>query len=271
MTGRHRRPRRLSHEGRRLVGGGLLAVFFAVVSVYTLNVAIAQVKECDEAVTLHVAAAPEMARVLEGYQLNETLSDRCISLALEGRDSADGPGEAAHVWIPETVLWSDFHAADESAKRWEAYRASVAADPVGIPADGRTVPRPRDVRVGDPRRDTAALLWISTYGVDEDVVRAADDPEAPELVRRTELDDSAGGFHRFDDLSAPWLSYPMLTPGQMDAPVRSAVETLSEELASSSFRTELEDWGFTAPRENPPIYSVTVVDDVLRAWESYER
>ncbi|WP_025273083.1 hypothetical protein [Haloglycomyces albus] len=268
MTGRHRRPRRLSYERRRLIGGVSLSLFFAVVTLYTLNVAIAQVRGCSETVSLSVTVSPDLVDVVDDYDLNERLVDSCISVALHSSPSTEISSTDTQVWIPETILWTDHSGVTEGS--WETYRESVVSNPIGVAQGSIDIDRPRDAGVTDPAHDAADLLWLVTYGVDDDVVSAGDSESAPRVRTLSDVRRSGGdGLQRFSDAAVPTLSYPMLIDPQLNGPQRRAADDLSQVLSGTEFESTVRERGYEPPEEHPPIYQDDVVDDVLEAWRSY--
>lgn len=277
MTGVHRRRGRLSKEGRRLLGGVALLAVFAPVTAYTLNAAIAHVQSCGTEVDLHVAAAPEMAAVLEefvaaGGGAPSRGSDVCADITVEavtGNAVAD-----ADVWIPETALWSNFPEAG-TAEAWDVLQDSTASAAVGmaLPAGESTdqvLPDEADVALQDPRQHAASLMWIIMFGVDDHTVEGGDGAavmSAPEVAAAN----AAGG----EELQAPTgmaqigqFEYPMLTRAGLGEDEREAAQNLLRSYGSERYTELLAEHalGPAIPQAVPS--TPEVIAGALTAWDA---
>lgn len=277
MTGVHRRRGRLSKEGRRLLGGVALLAVFAPVTAYTLNAAIAHVQSCGTEVDLHVAAAPEMAAVLEefvaaGGGAPSRGSDVCADITVEAV-TGNAVGDA-DVWIPETALWSNFPEAG-TAEAWDVLQDSTASAAVGmaLPAGESTdqvLPDEADVALQDPRRHAASLMWIIMFGVDDHTAEGGDGAavmSAPEVAAAN----AAGG----EELQAPTgmaqigqFEYPMLTRAGLGADEREAAQNLLRSYGSERYTVLLAEHalGPAIPQAVPS--TPEVIAGALRAWDA---
>ncbi|WP_035697501.1 hypothetical protein, partial [Glycomyces tenuis] len=238
MTGRHRRPRRLSKEGRRLLGGAALLAVFAPVTVYTLNAAIAHVQSCGTETTLTVAASPSIAPILQDFVADgggapSRGSDVCAEITVNAvPTSAIGEAEA-DVWIPETELVLDLPEAG-LAERWEVFETSTASDAVGLAvpegADATEInPEAAAIALEDPRQDPASLMWIVMFGVSEADVAGADDAfpvmsGAEARLRNAEED--AGLQPPSGNVQVGQFEFPMLVDAELDDARREAASNL---------------------------------------------
>lgn len=284
MAGVHRRRGRLSKEGRRLLGGVALLAVFAPVTAYTLNAAIAHVQSCGTEVELRVAAAPEMAAVLEdfvaaGGGAPSRGSDVCADFTVEavtGNEVGD-----ADVWIPETALWR--HLPDSAspasgpAEQWEVLQDSTATAAVGmaLPAGESTdqvLLDEADVALQDPRQHAASLMWIIMFGVDEHTVEGGDGApvmSAPEVAAAN----AAGG----EELQAPTGSaqiaqfeYPMFMHADLGGDEREAAQNLLRSYGSDQYAEILaqHDLGPGIPQPAPS--SAEAVAAALTSWDARE-
>jgi hypothetical protein len=283
MTGRHRKPRRLSKEGRRLLGGLALLAVFAPVTAYTLNTAIAHVRACGTETTLTVVAAPEIAAVLHDFVEAggggpSRGSDVCADITVVSTESTEIDGVTADVWVPENDLWLDIPEFGLS-ERWEVYDNSIASSafgiavPPGVNADA-LAPDTVDVALTDPRRDPASLQWLVMFGVHETTVGAADDPDAFPVMSAHQVrrHNAATG----DDLQIPYgpaqvgqFTYPMLVTVDLDPVKREAASNLLRSFGSPIYPELLTEAGFRPPVPEPPARDESTVEMVLIAWDSY--
>jgi hypothetical protein len=279
MAGVHRRRGRLSKEGRRLLGGVALLAVFAPVTAYTLNAAIAHVQSCGTEVELRVAAAPEMAAVLEefvaaGGGAPSRGSDVCAEYTLEpvtGNAVAD-----ADVWIPETALWRDLPDTG-LAEQWEVLQESTASAAVGmaLPAGESTdqvLPDEADVALQDPRQHAASLMWIVLFGVDDRTALGGDGTavmSAPEVAAAN----AAGG----PQLQAPagmaqiaQFEYPMLLHAGLDEHQREAAQNLLRSYGSEQYAELLTQHGLGPAVPQPAPSSPEVIAAALTSWDARE-
>lgn len=283
MAGVHRRRGRLSKEGRRLLGGAALLAVFAPVTAYTLNAAIAHVQSCGTEVELRVAAAPEMAAVLEdfvaaGGGAPSRGSDVCAEITVEA--VAGNAVEDADVWVPETALWRHLPTAsgDEVAARWEVLQESTASTAVGmaLPAGESTdqvLPDEADVALQDPRTHAASLMWIVMFGVDEHTAEGGDGAavmSAPEVAAAN----AVGG----EELQAPTGSaqiaqfeYPMFVDAELDDDRREAAQNLLRSYGSEQYAELLarHALGYAIPQPAPS--SAETVAAALASWDAREQ
>jgi hypothetical protein len=277
MAGVHRRRGRLSKEGRRLLGGVALLAVFAPVTAYTLNAAIAHVQSCGTEVALHVAAAPEMAQVLEdfiaaGGGAPSRGSDVCADITVEPV-TANAVGEA-DLWIPETALWRGLLDA-ETSESWEVLQDSTASAAVGmaLPAGESTdqvLPDEADVALQDPRQHAPSLMWIIMFGVDDHTVEGGDGTavmSAPEVAAAN----AAGG----EELQAPTgaaliaqFEYPMLVRTDLGADEREAAQNLLRSYGSEHYGELLAQHalGPAIPQSVPS--STEVIAAALTDWDA---
>jgi hypothetical protein len=283
MTGRHRRPRRLSKEGRRLLGGAALLAVFAPVTVYTLNAAIAHVQSCGTETTLAVAAAPDIAPILEDFVAQgggapSRGSDVCAEITVSAVPTSEIGEAEADVWIPETELVLDLPEAG-LAERWEVFDASTASDAVGLAlpegTDAAEVdPEAAAVTLQDPRHDPASLMWIVMFGVSEADVTGADEGEAFPVMSGAEArlrnaEEDAGLLPPGGNVQAGQFEYPMLVDVELDDARREAASNLLRSYGSQEYRELLSGAGFGPPVPMAPARSETAVASVLETWDSY--
>ncbi|MQM26658.1 hypothetical protein [Glycomyces albidus] len=280
MAGVHRRRGRLSKEGRRLLGGAALLAVFAPVTAYTLNAAIAHVQSCGTEVELQVAAAPEIAAVLDdfiaaGGGAPSRGSDVCADITVHAA-AGNAVGDA-DVWIPETALWRnlpEFAAADQ----WEVLQESTASSAVGIAlpegaAADQILPDETRVALQDPRRHAASLMWIVIFGVDEYTVEEGDaEGDAPPVMSAPEVaaHNAAGG----EALQVPTgaaqvaqFEYPMFARADLDEDEREAAQNLLRSYGSDQYGELLAQHGLTPGVPQPAPSSTEVVAAALRAWD----
>ncbi|THV41855.1 hypothetical protein [Glycomyces buryatensis] len=283
MTGRHRKPRRLSKEGRRLLGGAALLAIFAPVTVYTLNAAIAHVQSCGTETSLTVAAAPELAPVLErfiaeGGGAPSRGSDVCADFTVTAVDSA-AIGEAeADVWIPETELWLGLPEAG-LADQWEVLEPSTASSAVGLALPvgedpNAITPEDSDVALDDPRQDAGSLMWIVMFGVDQDTVDGAEADGAYPVMSAPEV--AMHNTEEGDDLQVPsgaaqvgQFEYPMLVSAGLGDDKREAAANLVRSYGSPEYDDLLTQNGFGMALPEPPRRGDTAVETALASWDSY--
>jgi len=282
MAGIHRRRGRLSKEGRRLLGGAALLAVFAPVTIYTLNAAIAHVQSCGTEVELHVAAAPEMAAVLQdfvaaGGGAPSRGSDVCADITVEAVTAADIGSSDADVWIPETALWRNMPPADgESslAEEWEVLQESTANAAVGmaLPAGESTdqvLPDEADVALQDPRAHSPSLLWIILFGVDDHTALGGEGTpvmSAPEVAAA----DAEGGSLQVPTGGAQvaQFEYPMFLRTGLAEESREAAQNLLRSYGSEHY-TELlgqHDLGPAIPQPVPS--STEVIAAALTSWDA---
>jgi hypothetical protein len=280
MAGVHRRRGRLSKEGRRLLGGIALLAVFAPVTAYTLNAAIAHVQSCGTEVTLRVAAAPEMAAVLEdfvaaGGGAPSRGSDVCADITVEA--ATGNTVENADVWIPETVLWRDLPGADgvTVAEQWDVLQESTASAAVGmaLPAGESTdqaLPDEADVALRDPRQHAASLMWIIMFGVDDHTVEGGDGTavmSAPEVA-------AAGGQELQPPAGAAQIAqfeYPMLVHADLDDDRREAAQNLLRSYRSDQYGELLAQHSLGHAIPQPAPSSAESVAAALASWDARER
>ena len=278
MTGRHRRPRRLSKEGRRLLGGVALLAVFAPVTAYTLNVAIAHVRSCESDITLTVAAAPEIAGVLEdfveaGGGAPERGSDVCAEIQVTPIDSGEIDQAEAEVWIPETDLWLDVPEAG-LGEQWEVLQSSTASSAVGIAlpagADPASIdPTLTEVAVEDPRSNPAELLWITVFGVGENIT---DSGEAVMSAHQVAEHNAEGGPELQPPSAAAQVglfTYPVLTAVDLDEEHREAAQNLVRSYSLPEYAELLTEAGFGPPSTGGTQRDEWIVPQALEAWDSY--
>lgn len=251
---------------------------FAPVTAYTLNAAIAHVRSCDDEVTLTVAAAPEIAGVLEdfvdaGGGAPERGSDVCADFEIIPVASDEADQSGAEVWIPETDLWLDV---PESGlhERWEVMNASTASSPVGLalPAEDDPAavdPTAAEVAVEDPRADPAELLWITVFGVGDNITASGEEVMSAHQVR---AHNAEGG----DRLQAPsaaaqigQFTYPMLTAVDIDDDHREAARNLLRSYDLPEYNELLAEAGFGPQVTVGSQRDETIVASALEAWDSY--
>lgn len=283
MTGRHRKPRRLSKEGRRLLGGAALLAVFAPVTAYTLNAAIAHVQSCGTETTLTVAATPEMAPVLqqfidEGGGTRQRGSDVCAQIVVNAvASNAIGEIEA-DVWIPETDLLLELPDSG-LAEQWEVMDGSTASAPVGFAlpegADATEVsPETAEAELADPRQDAATLMWIVMFGVDESTF--TDDPDVEEYPVMSGPQVTAYNRETGEVLQEPagsvqigQFEYPLLVASDIDDARREAASNLMRSYGSAEWGDLLTGAGFGYAVPEPPASSEGTVESVLTVWDSY--
>jgi hypothetical protein len=279
MAGVHRRRGRLSKEGRRLLGGVALLAVFTPVTAYTLNAAIAHVQSCGTEVELRVAAAPEMAAVLEefvaaGGGAPSRGSDVCAEYTfapVTGNAVAD-----ADVWIPETALWPNLPDAGLT-EQWEVLQESTASAAVGmaLPAGESTdqvLPDEADVALQDPRQHAASLMWIILFGVDDHTALGGDGAavmSAPEVAAAN----AAGG----PELQAPTgaaqiaqFEYPMLLHADLDEHQREAAQNLLRSYGSEQYTELLAQHGLGPAIPQAAPSSPEVIAAALTSWDARE-
>lgn len=282
MTGRHRRPRRLSKEGRRLLGGAALLAVFAPVTVYTLNAAIAHVQSCGTETTLTVAAAPELAPILQDFVADgggapSRGSDVCAEITVEAVPTTAIAEADADVWIPETELVLDLPGTG-LAEQWEVFDNSTASDAVGLAlpegVDAAEIhPESAPIVLEDPRTDPASLLWIVLLGVDEADV-SGEDPDAFPVVSAAEVrlrnaEDGAGLVPPSGTVQVGQFEYPMLVAADLDDARREAASNLLRSYGSHKYTDLLMTAGFgPAVPEGPP-RPESAVAAAVENWESY--
>jgi hypothetical protein len=274
MAGVHRRRGRLSKEGRRLLGGVALLAVFAPVTAYTLNAAIAHVQSCGTEVALRVAAAPEMAAVLEdfvaaGGGAPSRGSDVCADFTIEAV-TGNAVGDA-DVWIPETALWRNLPDTG-LAEQWEVLQDSTASAAVGmaLPAGESTdqvLPDEADVALQDPRQHAASLMWIIMFGVDDHTAEGGDGAavmSAPEV-------DAAGG----EELQAPTgaaqigqFEYPMLMHAGLGENEREAAQNLLRSYGSDQYAELLAQHALGPAIPQPAPSSTEVIAAALASWDA---
>lgn len=284
MTGRHRRPRRLSKESRRLLGGAALLAVFAPMTVYTLNAAIAHVQSCSIETTLTVAATPELAPVLQDFVAQgggapSRGSDVCAQIIVDAVPTGEIAEAEADVWIPETDLVLEVPDTG-LAEQWEHFATSTASDAVGL-----ALPEGADTTVEidfdsttivleDPRRDPASLVWIVIRGVDEtdapDETGSETVPvmSASEVRRRNAEEDAAleppSGYAQIGQ-----FEYPMLVAADLDDARREAAANLLRSYSSHEYTNLLIEAGFGPAVPETPGGSDSAVAAALEAWDAY--
>ncbi|WP_112136781.1 hypothetical protein [Glycomyces dulcitolivorans] len=287
MAGVHRRRGRLSKEGRRLLGGAALLAVFAPVTAYTLNAAIAHVQSCGTEVELTVAAAPEIAAVLDefiaaGGGAPSRGSDVCADITVQAVAGNAVQDSGADVWIPETGLWRNLPAsATEGASgtggladQWEVLQESTASSAVGIAlpegeSTDQVLPDETEVALQDPRQHAASLMWIIIFGVDEYTVEGGDGPpvmSAPEVAAHN----GSGG----EILQAPagaaqvaQFEYPMLARADLGEDEREAAQNLLRSYGSDQYTELLAQHGLTPGIPQPSPSSTEVIEAALRSWD----
>ncbi|RRR99582.1 hypothetical protein [Glycomyces terrestris] len=278
MAGVHRRRGRLSKEGRRLLGGAALLAVFAPVTAYTLNAAIAHVQSCGTEVDLQVAAAPEMAAVLDefiaaGGGAPSRGSDVCADITVVPVAGDDVGDAGADVWIPETGLWRNLPGTGLAAE-WEVLQESTASSAVGLAlpegqSTDQVLPDETDVSLQDPRQHAASLMWIIVFGVDEHTVEGGDGlsvMSAPEVAAHN----GAGG----ETLQAPagaaqvaQFEYPMLVRAGLGEDEREAAQNLLRSYGSTMYGEILARHGLTPGLPQTAPSSPDVIAAALRSWD----
>ncbi|GAA2270288.1 hypothetical protein GCM10009853_024960 [Glycomyces scopariae] len=281
MAGVHRRRGRLSKEGRRLLGGAALLAVFAPVTAYTLNAAIAHVQSCGTEVELRVAAAPEIAAVLDefiaaGGGAPSRGSDVCADITVEAVAGNAVQDTGADVWIPETGLWRNLPGPDGAlpADQWEVLQDSTASSAVGLAlpegqSTDQVLPDETVVALQDPRQHAASLMWIIIFGVDEYTPEGGDGPpvmSAPEVASHN----STGGT----TLQAPagaaqvaQFEYPMLVRAELGPDEREAAQNLLRSYSSAQYGELLAQHGLTPGIPQPAPSSTEVIEAALRGWD----
>src|SRR5690606_23045284 len=247
-------PRRLSKEGRRLLGGAALLAVFAPVTVYTLNAAIAHVQSCGTETTLTVAAAPGLAPILQDFVAQgggapSRGSDVCAEITVESVPTTEIAGADADVWIPETDLVLDLPEAG-LAEQWEVFDDSTASDAVGLAlpegVDSAEVhPESAPISLEDPTADPASLLWIVLFGVDDADV-SGDDPDAFPVMAAAEVrlrnaEADAGLVPPTGTAQVGQLEYPTLVARGLGGGPRQAVPQ-GPARPETAVATAVEQW-----------------------------
>lgn len=278
MAGMHRRRGRLTKEGRRLLGGVALLAVFAPVTAYTLNAAIAHVQSCGTRVDLHVAAAPEMAAVIEefvaaGGGAPSRGSDVCADITVEAVDPGAVGESDADVWVPETALWRNMPDSG-LAEQWQVLQESTATAAVGmaLPAGASTdqlLPDEADVALQDPRTHAPSLMWILLFGVDDHTAEGGDGTpvmSAPEVAAAN----AAGGA----PLQAPsgpaqvsQLEYPMFVRADLSDDEEEAAQNLLRSYGSERYTELLVQHGLGPGIPQPAPSPPEAVAAALAAWD----
>lgn len=275
MAGIHRRRGRLSKEGRRLLGGVALLAVFAPVTAYTLNAAIAHVQSCGTEVTLDVAAAPEMAAVLESFVAAgggapSRGSDVCADITVEAVLPGDPAIADADVWIPETALWRNMPGAD-LAEDWDMFQESTASSPVGLalpagePTD-QVYPDDVDVALQDPRTHAASLMWIILFGVDEHTSEGGDGLPVMSGPEVAALGDE-GIQPPIGAAQVAQFEYPMLVSAGLGDDEREAAQNLLRSYASANYTELLGQHGLGPANPQPAPSSEDVIAAALADWD----
>lgn len=278
MAGVHRKRGRLSKEGRRLLGGAALLAVFAPVTAYTLNAAIAHVQSCGTEVELQVAAAPEIAAVLDdfiaaGGGAPSRGSDVCADITVTSVAGNAVADTGADVWIPETGLWRNLPDAG-LAEQWEVLQESTAASAVGLAlpegeSTDQVLPDETEVALQDPRQHAASLMWIVIFGVDEYTAEGGDGAavmSAPEVAAH-----NAGGA---EQLQAPTgatqvaqFEYPMYVAAGIGDDEREAAQNLLRSYGSDQYSELLAQHGLTPGIPQPSPSSTEIIAAALDAWD----
>ncbi|WP_030161679.1 hypothetical protein [Glycomyces sp. NRRL B-16210] len=277
MAGIHRRRGRLTKEGRRVLGGLALLAVFAPVTAYTLNAAIAHVQSCGTEVDLHVAAAPEIAAVLQdfvaaGGGAPSRGSDVCADITVEAVAAEAIADSDADVWIPETALRRNLPGSG-LAEEWEILQPSTANSAVGLamPAGESTDnlnPGDMDVALQDPRTHPASLMWIILFEVDEHTVEGGDGVavmSAPEVAAMgtDELQPPTGSAQ------VAQFEYPMLVRAGLGDAEREAAQNLVRSYGSEHYYELLAQHGLGPgiPQTSPS--STETIEAALQRWDEY--
>ncbi|GAB3994885.1 hypothetical protein GCM10029992_10640 [Glycomyces albus] len=220
----------------------------------------------------------EIAGVLEdfveaGGGAPERGSDVCADIEIVPVASGEADRSGAHVWIPETDLLLDV---PESGlrERWEVMDSSTASSPVGLalPAgdDPASIdPTAIEVAVDDPRADPAELLWITVFGVGDNIT---DSGEAVMSAHQVQAHNAEGG----DRLQVPsaaaqigQFTYPMLTAVDIDDAHREAAQNLLRSYDLPEYGELLTGAGFGPQVTVGAQRDEAVVASALAAWDSY--
>ncbi len=253
-------------------------------TVYTLNAAIAHVQSCGTETTLTVAAAPELAPVLqdfvaEGGGAPARGSDVCAEITVDAVPTGEIAAADADVWIPETDLVLEVPDAG-LADQWEHFATSTASDAVGL-----ALPEGADTTVEidfdstaialeDPRKDPASLVWIVIRGVDEaDVSGETGSDAVPVMsaseVRRRNAEASAGLEPPDGYAQIGQFEYPMLVAADLDDARREAAANLLRSYSSPVYTNLLIEAGFGPAVPERPGGSGSAVAAALETWEAY--
>jgi hypothetical protein len=276
MAGIHRRRGRLSKEGRRLLGGVALLAVFAPVTAYTLNAAIAHVQSCGTEVAIEVAAAPEMAAVLQDFVASgggapSRGSDVCADITVEAVAPGDIAASDADVWVPDTALWRNLPEAG-LADEWEILHESTASAAVGLalPAGQSTdqvFPDDVDVALQDPRAHAPSLMWIILFGVDEHTAEGGDGlpvMSAPEVAAlgdpAVQPPTGAAQVAQFE--------YPMMVRSGLGGDEHEAAQNLLRSYASERYTDLLGQHGLGPGIPQPAPSAEDIIASALTSWDS---
>ncbi len=259
----------------------MLAVF-GPVTAYTLNAAIAHVQSCGTETTLTVAAAPELAPVLEefvdaGGGAPEKGSDVCAEIDVTAAEGTEIDEVDADVWIPETGLWLHIPERDLD-EQWDVLNTSTASSAVGLAlpegeSTDQVTPDGVEVSLENPREDPASLKWMVLFGVTEDSASGASD-DAYEVmsaaqVRRLNEQEGAGLQEPIGPAQVGQFEYPMLIDADLDDDRREAANNLLRSYGLPEYPEILSASGFGPSVPQPPEQSASAVEAVLQAWDAY--
>lgn len=282
----------------------MIAVLAPVAGV-ALGAAIEDVKQCSEDVTLHVAAAPEIAEVLDAHakEWSSTappVDGTCVTVAVKAVDSPSMASAFARandtkvdvgdaklteptlpdVWVPESFTWLARFGGDLD-KVFNERIDSVAESPVGLAVsqqaatDSQGIMSLNDTALapGDPRADPASLALFMTGAVDS--ASTLDITAEGAKVMSQAAVTIYNAAHPDDPLvfmepqpNLPRFEYPYVTTKTADAATNRAADAFRSSLLDVGFTNYLADRGLIIAGPYPQMPDEKLVDQAIKDWKS---
>ncbi|GAA4912789.1 extracellular solute-binding protein [Stackebrandtia albiflava] len=279
----------------------MVAVLAPVAGV-ALASAIGDVNECRETVTVHVAAAPEIAPVLRQHAATWAAEARptdgtCVTAEVTTVESAQtaaafaaaagadvdladtpaAPGDLPDVWVPESLTWPA-RLAGEGVSPFDARMDPVAAGPLGLAVpEGRWELAAEGMALGDttvalqdPRIDAASLALLMTArsaGASPRYDAGGAVPMSAAGVAAHNTAETGTPLRLVSPSPAmPLFEYPYVTTADRSPMVHRGVDIFRSSLLTDSFAALLPAFGLRLAGPYPSMPDPAEIQAAIDDW-----
>ncbi|CAM3221187.1 hypothetical protein STSO111631_07760 [Stackebrandtia soli] len=276
----------------------MLAVLGPIAGV-ALGSAIDDVRDCQESVTLRVAAEPAIAGVLTDHAMDWSaagvpVDGVCISVDVTAVDSASAAAALADdagieldlgdadisdvdpfdVWVPNSLTWLSSFA--DAPGFFDERIDSVAEADVGIAVpESATVSgvlSELPLALNDPRHDAVSLAVLRgavgvvpfTPVIDRD---GYDVMSLPDVLTYNAGDVEEPLMFIEPAPPVPALDYPMLVLAELPSPSRVAADAFRSSLLSDDFPQRLPEFGFAPAGPYPQLPDAEEIAAAIELWD----